>query len=138
MMILVLSFPHPKSQTWFKAEIEELADVQSYKVQTEDGRIRRQKPQTSLQEQRAILQLTTQRGSCSLSRETPRTSANRGSVIPNSASSGDQSKQPNKTPVAIRSKAQPLCTTLNQSQLVELIGSQELVGCQSHLGIKDS
>ena len=30
---------HDKSQTWFKAEIEELADVQSYKVKTEDGRI---------------------------------------------------------------------------------------------------
>ena len=28
----VMPFPHHKSQTWFKAEIEELADVQSYKV----------------------------------------------------------------------------------------------------------
>ena len=46
----VMPLRHGKSQTWFKAEIEELADVQSYKVKTEDGRIRLQKPQTSLQE----------------------------------------------------------------------------------------
>ena len=32
---------HDKSQTWFKAEIEEPADVRSYKVKTEDGRILR-------------------------------------------------------------------------------------------------
>ena len=35
----VMPLPHDKSQTWFKAEIEELTDVRSCKVKTEDGRI---------------------------------------------------------------------------------------------------
>ena len=35
----VMPLPHDKSQTWFKAEIEELADVRSYKVKTEYRRI---------------------------------------------------------------------------------------------------
>ena len=37
--VRLMPLPHDKSQTWFKAEIEELADVRSYKVKTEDGRI---------------------------------------------------------------------------------------------------
>ncbi|CAH3041491.1 unnamed protein product, partial [Porites lobata] len=37
--VRIMPLPHDKSQTWFKAEIEELADVRSYKVKTEDGRI---------------------------------------------------------------------------------------------------
>ena len=57
--VRLMPLPHGKSQTWFKAEIEELADVRSYKVKTERWENPPQKPQTSLQEQRAILQLTT-------------------------------------------------------------------------------
>ena len=56
--VRLMSLPHEKSQTRFKAEIKELADVGSYKVKTEDGRILCRN-HTSLQEQRAILQLTT-------------------------------------------------------------------------------
>ena len=37
--VRIMPPPHDKGQTWFKAEIEELADVRSYKVKTEDGRI---------------------------------------------------------------------------------------------------
>ena len=37
--VRIMPLPHDKGQTWFKAEIEELADVRSYKVKTEDGRI---------------------------------------------------------------------------------------------------
>ena len=37
----VMPLPYDKSQTWFKAEIEELADVRSYRVKTEYGRILR-------------------------------------------------------------------------------------------------
>ena len=39
--VRIMPLPHDKGQTWFKAEIEELADVRSYKVKTEDGRILR-------------------------------------------------------------------------------------------------
>ena len=35
----VMSLLHEKSQTWFKEEIKELADLRSYKVKTEHGRI---------------------------------------------------------------------------------------------------
>ena len=37
----IIPLPHDKGQTWYKAETEELADVRSYKVKTEDGRILR-------------------------------------------------------------------------------------------------
>ena len=36
-----MPLPHDKSHTWFKAEIEEIADVRSYKVKTEDGKVLR-------------------------------------------------------------------------------------------------
>ena len=42
-----------------------------------------------------------------------------GQSFPTVPAQGNQSKQPTKTPVAIRSKAQPLCTTLNKSRPVE-------------------
>ena len=42
-----------------------------------------------------------------------------GQSFPTVPAQGDQSKQPTKTPVAIPSKAQPLCTTLNKSRPVE-------------------
>ena len=42
-----------------------------------------------------------------------------GHSFPTVPAQGDQSKQPTKTPVAIPSKAQPLCTTLNKSRPVE-------------------
>ena len=37
--VRVMPLPRDKSQTWFKTEIEELADMRSYDVKTEDGRI---------------------------------------------------------------------------------------------------
>ena len=37
--VRVMPLPCDKRQTWFKTEIEELAEVQSYNVKTEDGRI---------------------------------------------------------------------------------------------------
>ena len=39
--VRVMPLPCGKSQTWFKTEIEELADMRSYDVKTEDGRILR-------------------------------------------------------------------------------------------------
>ena len=36
--VRVMPPPRDKSQIWFKAEIEELEDVRSYKVKTEHGR----------------------------------------------------------------------------------------------------
>ena len=42
-----------------------------------------------------------------------------GQSLPTVPAQGDQSKQLTKTPVALPSKAQPLRTTLNKSQLVE-------------------
>ena len=39
--VRLMPLPRDKSQTRFEAEIEELADVRSYKVKTEDGRILR-------------------------------------------------------------------------------------------------
>ena len=38
-IVRVVPLPGVKSQTWFKAEIEELEDVRSNNVRTEDGRI---------------------------------------------------------------------------------------------------
>ena len=96
--VRVMPLPRDKSQIWFKAEIEELADVRSYKVKTEDEiilcRNRRhlcssREPLYNSQPREALVALQPP-GYGSLSRETPRTSANTGSVIPNSASSGGQ------------------------------------------------
>ena len=42
-----------------------------------------------------------------------------GQSVPTVPAQGNQSKQPTKTAVAISSKAQPLCTTLNKCQPVE-------------------
>ena len=42
-----------------------------------------------------------------------------GQSFPTAPAQEDQSKQTTKTPLAIPSKAQPLCTTLNKSQLVK-------------------
>ena len=42
-----------------------------------------------------------------------------GQSFPTVPAQGDKSKWPTKTPVAVSSKAQPLCTTLNKSQPVE-------------------
>ena len=42
-----------------------------------------------------------------------------GQSFPTVPAQEDQSKQTTKTPVAIPSKAQPLCTALNKSQLVD-------------------
>ena len=88
--VRVMPLPRDKSQTWFKTEIEELADMRSYDVKTEDGRIlrrnhrhlcRRRQPfyHSQPREARVALQHPDLAAS-------PWTSANRGSVSPNSAS----------------------------------------------------
>ena len=118
---------HDKSQTWFKAEIEELADVRSYKVKTEDGRIlrrnrrhlcRSREPFYSSQPSEAPVALQPLDMAASPEKlQGPQPTE--GQSFPTVPAKGDQSKQPTKTPVAIPSKAQPLCTTLNKSRLVE-------------------
>ena len=138
----VMPPPHDKSQTWFKAEIEELADVGSYKMKTEDGRIlnrnrrhlcRSREPFYSSRPSEIPVALQPLDMAASPEKlQGPE--ATEGQSFPTVPAQEDQSKQPTKTPVAIPSKAQPLCTTLNKSRPVE-IGSQELVGCQSHLAI---
>ena len=121
---------HDKSQTQFKAEIEELADVRSYKVKTEDGRIlcrnrrhlcRSREPFYSSKtyncsEARVTLQALDTAASSEKLQGPQQTE---GQSFPTVPAQGDQSKQPTKTPVAIPSKAQPLCTTLNKSRPVE-------------------
>ena len=118
---------HEKSQTWFKAEIEELADVRSYKVKTEDGRIlrrnrrhlcRSREPFYSSQPSEAPVALQPLDMAASPEKlQGPQPTE--GQSFPTVPAQGNQSKQPTKTPVAIPSKAQPLCTTLNKSRPVE-------------------
>ena len=117
-----------KSQTWFKAEIEELADVRSYNMNlTEDGRIlrrnrrhlcRSREPFYSSQPSEAPVALQPP-DMVTYLEKVQRPHPTKGQSFPSVPSWGDQSKQPTKTPVAIPSKAQPLCTTSNKSQLVE-------------------
>ena len=118
---------HYKSQTCFKAEIEELADVRSYKVKTEDGRIlrrnrrhlcRSREPFYSSQPSEAPVALQPLDMAASPEKlQGPQPTE--GQSFPTVPAQGDQSKQPTKTPVAIPSKAQPLCTTFNKSRPVE-------------------
>ena len=123
----VMPLPRDKSQTWFKAEIEELADVRSYKVKTEDRRIlgrnrrhlcRSREPLYSSQPSEAPVALQPPDMAASPEKlQGPQPTE--GQSFPTVPAQGDQSKQPTKTPVAIPSKAQPLCTTLNKSRPVE-------------------
>ena len=113
-----------KSQTWFKAEIEELADVRFYNMNlTEDGRIlrrncrhlcRSREPFYSSQPSEAPVALQPLDMVAYLEK-VQRPHPTKGQSFPTVPSWGDQSKQPTKTPVAIPSKAQPLCTTSNKS-----------------------
>ena len=122
-----MPLPHDKSQTWFKAEIEELADVQSNKVKTEDGRIlgrnrrhlcRRREPNYSSRPSKTPVALQPPDMAASPEKlQGPEPTE--GQSFPTVPAEEDQSKQTTKTPVAIPSKAQPLCKTLNKSQLVE-------------------
>ena len=125
--VRIMPLPHDKGQTWFKAEIEELADVRSYKVKTEDGRIlrrnrrhlcRSREPFYSSQPSEAPVALQPLDMAASPEKlQGPQPTE--GQSFPTVPAQGDQSKQPTKTPVAIPSKAQPLCTTLNKSRPVE-------------------
>ena len=122
-----MPLPHDKSQTWFKAEIEELADVRSYKVKTEDERIlrrnrrhlcRSREPFYSSQPSEALVALQPPDMAASPEKlQGPQRTE--GQSFPTVPAQGDQSKQPTKTPVAIPSKAQPLCTALHKSRPVE-------------------
>ena len=123
--VKVMSLLCDKSQTWFKAKIEELADVWSYNMNlTEDGRIlhrnrrhlcRSREPFYSSQPSEAPVALQPPDMVAYLEK-VQRPHPTKGQSFPTVPSWGDQSKQPTKTPVAILSKAQPLCT---MSQLVE-------------------
>ena len=114
-----------KSQTLFKAEIEELADVRSYNMNlTEDGRILRRNCRHLCRSREPLYSSQPSEASVALQppdmvaylEKVQRPHPTKGQSFPTVPSWGDQSKQPTKTPVAILSKAQPLCTT---SQLVE-------------------
>ena len=111
--VRIMPLPHDKSQTWFKAEIEELADVQSYKVKTEDGRIlrrnrrhlcRSREPLYSSQPTKAPVALQAPYMAAS-PEKLQRPQPTEGQSFPTVPAQGDQSKQPNKTPIAIPSKA---------------------------------
>ena len=125
--VRVMPLPRDESQTWFKTEIEELADMRSYDLKTEDGRIlrgnhrhlcRSREPFYSSQPREAPLALQPPDLAASPEKlQGPQPIE--GQSFPTVPVQGDQSKQPTKTPVAVSSKAQPLCTTLNKSQPVE-------------------
>ena len=125
--VRVTPLPRDKSQTWFKAEIEELADVRSYKVKTEDGRIlhrnrrhlcRSRKPFYSSQPSEAPVVFQAPDMAASPEKlQGPQPTE--GQSFPTVPAQGDKSKRPTKTPVAISSETHPLCTTLNKSQPVE-------------------
>ena len=123
--VRIMPLPHDKGQRWFKAEIEELADVRSYKVKTEDGRIlcrnrrhlcRSREPFYSSQPTTVTLQALDMAASPEKLQGPQPTE---GQSFPTVPAQGGKSKRPTKTPVAISSKAHPLCTTLNKSQPVE-------------------
>ena len=125
--VRVMPLPRDKSQTWFNAEIEELADVRSYKVKTDDGinlcRNRRhpcrsREPFYSSQPREAPVTLQPM-GMAASPEKLQRPQPTEGQSFRTVPVQGDKSKQPTKTRVAISSKAHPLCTTLNKSQPVE-------------------
>ena len=122
-----MPLPHDKSQTWLKAEIEELAAVRSYKVKTEHERIlrrnrrhlrRSRQPFYSSRPAR-LLQLCNPQDMAASPEKPKGPQPTEGQSFPTVAAQGDWSKQPTNAPVAIPSKAQPPCTTLNKSKLVE-------------------
>ena len=123
----VMPLPHDKSQTWFKAKIEELADVRSYKVKTADGRILGRNRRHLCRSREAFYSSRPSETPVALQPLDMAASPEKlqgpepteGQSFPTVPAQEDQSKQTTKTPVAIPSKAQPLCTTLNKSQLVE-------------------
>ena len=122
-----MPLPHDKSQTWFKAEIEEPADVQSYKVKTEDKRILRRNRRHLSRSREPFY--SSQPSEPPIALQAPDMAASpeklqgpqptEGQSFPTVPAQGDQSKQPTKTPVAIPSKAKPLYTTLIKSRPVE-------------------
>ena len=125
--VRVMPLPRDKSQTWFKTEIEELADMRSYDIKTEDGRILRRNHRHLCRSREPFY--SSQPREAPLALQPPDLAASpeklqgpqpiEGQSFPTVPVQGDQSKQPTKTPVAVSSKAQPLCTTLNKSQPVE-------------------
>ena len=125
--VRVMPLPRDESQTWFKTEIEELADMRSYDLKTEDGRILR-KNQKHLCRSREPF-YSSQPREAAVALQPPDLAASpeklqgpepiEGQSFPTVPAQGDLSKQLTKTPVSLSSKAQPLCTTLNKSQLVE-------------------
>ena len=110
---------------------EELADVRSYmyNVKTEDGIVlcrnrrhlcRSREPfyssQPTCREAPVALQPP---GMAASPEELQGPQSAEGKSFPTVPAQGEKSKEPTKTSVAISSKPQPLCTTLNKSQPVE-------------------
>ena len=124
--VRVMQLPCDKSQTWFKAEIEELADVRSYKVKTEDRRILCRNCRYLCRSWRPFY--SSQPSEAPVAWQPPDMAASpeklqgplptKGQSFPTVPLQGDQSKQSTKSPVAIPSEVQRLCTTLNKSQPV--------------------
>ena len=139
----VMSLLHDKSQTWFKEEIKELADVRSYKVKTEHGRIlrrnhrhlcrSREPPFYSSRPREAPVALQPPDMAASPEKlQGPQPTE--GQSFPTGPAQGDQSKQLTKT--LLQYLARPNLCEQHLTSLGQLkIGSQELVGCQSHLAI---
>ena len=125
--VRVMPLPHDKNQTWFKTAIEELADMGSYDVKTEDGRILRRNHRHLCGSREPFY--SSQPREAPVAPQPPDLAASpeklqgpqpiEGQSFPTVPAQGNQSKQPTKTPGALSSKAQPLCTTLNKSQPVE-------------------
>ena len=123
-IVRAVPLPGVKSQTWFKAQIEELADVRSNNVRTEDGRFlrrnrrhlrRSREPFCSSQPSDAPVALQHLHMAASPEKlQGPQPTQGQSFTVP---AEGDQSKQTPKTPVATPSKSQPLCPTFNKSQL---------------------
>ena len=139
--VRLVPLPHEKSQTWFKAKIE-LADLRSYKVKTEDGRIlyrnrrhlcRSREPFYSSQPSEAPVALQPPDMAASPEKlQGPQPTE--GQSFPTVPAQGDQSKQLTKT--LLQYLARPNLCAQHLTSLGQLkIGSQELVGCQSHLAI---
>ena len=133
--------PHDKSQTWFKAEIEELADVRSYKVKTEDGRILRRNRRHLCRSREPFY--SSQPSEAPVALQPPDMAASPEKLQGPQPTEGEShSQQCQLGTTSLNSQPKPLLQYLARPNLCAQhltslsqlkIGSQELVGCQSHL-----
>ena len=141
-----MPLPRDKSQTWFKAEIEELADVRSYmyKVKTENKRILCRNCRHLCRTREPFYMYSSQPREAPVALQSPGMAASpekfqgpqptEGQSFPTVPVQGDKSKRPTKT--LLQYLARPNLCVQHLTSLSQLkIGSQVLVGCQSHLAI---